>query len=127
MRKVEERLRANRAAGGPDLAVEIVFPVASEAIARVFGPSVPVSSLKGHLGHTMAASGSLELAASVEMLTRGLLIPTLNLHEVDPACAGVDHVVLPRPTRVNVIVKNSFAMGVINSCMVLRSWTDDGQ
>lgn len=38
VRKVEERLRANRAAGGPELAVEIVFPVASEAIAKVDDP-----------------------------------------------------------------------------------------
>lgn len=94
----------------------------SEAIARVFGASVPVSSLKGHLGHTMAASGSLELAACVAMLRRGVLVPTLNLSEVDPACAGVDHLTGLRRARVGTLVKNSFAMGGINSSIVLRSY-----
>lgn len=94
----------------------------SDAVARVFGSRVPVSSLKGHLGHTMAASGALELLASVEMLRRGVLVPTLNLSEVDPACAGVDHVTEPRRVALGTLVKNSFAMGGINSSIVLRRY-----
>ena len=55
-----------------------------EAIHRVFGNEVRVSSLKGHLGHTMAASGALELAATVWMMQQGYVIPTLNLETVVP-------------------------------------------
>ena len=91
-----------------------------EAISRIFGSRTPTSSLKGHLGHAMAASGSLELAACIEMLRQGLLIPTLNLENVDPLCANVQHVhgVTRRP--VATVIKNNFALGGVNSSIILR-------
>ncbi|UPU36043.1 beta-ketoacyl-[acyl-carrier-protein] synthase family protein [Geomonas paludis] len=92
------------------------------AIAEVFGAQTPVSSLKGHLGHTMAASGALELAACVEMLRRGVLIPTLNLDQVDPACAGVLHQREVAPRRVDTVIKNNFALGGVNSSIILRRY-----
>ncbi|MBN2064755.1 MAG: beta-ketoacyl-[acyl-carrier-protein] synthase family protein, partial [Sedimentisphaerales bacterium] len=47
--------------------------VESQAIFAVVGKDVPVSSLKGHIGHTMAASGPLELIASLKMMQHGVL------------------------------------------------------
>jgi 3-oxoacyl-[acyl-carrier-protein] synthase II len=93
-----------------------------EAISRVFGSRTPTSSLKGHLGHAMAASGTLELAACNEMLRQGLLIPTLNLENIDPLCANVRH--LPGITRLPVatIIKNNFALGGVNSSIILRRY-----
>ncbi len=93
-----------------------------EAISRVFGSQTPTSSLKGHLGHAMAASGTLELAACIEMLRQGLLIPTLNLENIDPLCANVQH--LPGITRLPVatIIKNNFALGGVNSSIILRRY-----
>ena len=93
-----------------------------EAIGQIFGPETPVSSLKGHLGHAMAASGTLELAACVEMIRRELLIPTLNLEHVDPRCSGVSHVqgIVKRP--VETILKNNFALGGVNSSIILRRY-----
>ena len=92
----------------------------SEAIHSVFGDRVPVSSLKGNLGHAMAASGALELAASVEMLRRGILLPTHNLDHVDPLCASVAHVREVTPRRVDTVMKNNFALGGVNSSLILR-------
>ncbi|WP_224984089.1 beta-ketoacyl-[acyl-carrier-protein] synthase family protein [Geomonas agri] len=92
------------------------------AIAEVFGADTPVSSLKGHLGHTMAASGALELAACVEMLRREVLVPTLNLDEVDPACAGVLHQREVAQRRVDTLIKNNFALGGVNSSIILRRY-----
>src|SRR3972149_11204527 len=61
------------------------------AIRNVFGDSgVPVSSLKGHMGHTLGASGALELAASVRMLNDGILVPTLNLLNPGEGCEDLD-------------------------------------
>lgn len=94
----------------------------SEAIARIFGDRVPVSSLKGHLGHTMAASGAIELVAAVEMMNRGRLIPTLNLDEVDPACAGIRHLRRVENVRIEALLKNNFALGGVNSSVVLRRY-----
>ena len=50
----------------------------STAIGRVFGNDVPVSSLKGHLGHTMAACGALETIASIAMIDKGSLVRPLT-------------------------------------------------
>ena len=61
-----------------------------QAIAQAVGAHTPVSSLKGHMGHTMAASGALELIASLRMMQEGVLIPTRNLDEVDPESGRLD-------------------------------------
>ena len=92
----------------------------SEAIRSVFGDRVPTSSLKGNLGHAMAASGALELAASVEMLGRGILLPTHNLDHVDPSCSSVLHVREVIRRRVDTMLKNNFALGGVNSSLVIR-------
>lgn len=91
-----------------------------EAIANFFGNDIPVSSLKGHMGHAMAASGTLELAACIEMLNRGTLVPTLHLENIDPRCANVKHVNGVTKQAVNTLVKNNFALGGVNSSIILR-------
>jgi 3-oxoacyl-[acyl-carrier-protein] synthase II len=96
-----------------------------EAIYRVFGSDVRVSSLKGHLGHTMAASGALELVATVWMMRQGSVIPTLNLETIDPACEQVRHVRTAEKARVAISIKNNFAFGGVNSSIVLRRCEDD--
>lgn len=88
------------------------------ALRSVFGDSVPVSSLKGHLGHTLAASGTLEIIAVLEMMKHGTLIPTRNLEEVDPECGGLDHVRTLRACPIRRVLKNCFAFGGINSAML---------
>jgi 3-oxoacyl-[acyl-carrier-protein] synthase II len=91
----------------------------SRAIAGLFGTEVPVSSLKGHIGHTMAASGSLETIASVKMLGEGIIIPTKNLESPDERCAGIRLPRIPVDLPGRIIVKNSFALGGINCSLVL--------
>lgn len=95
-------------------------PAEAAAIVKLFGKGVPVSSLKGHLGHTMAASGATELAACLAMLREGLLIPTRNLSEPDPACAGADYLLATRKQPVHILVKNSFALGGVACSLVIK-------
>jgi len=91
----------------------------AEAIRRVFGDSVPVSSLKGHLGHTLGASGALELAATIEMIRRKTIIPTLNLEQPAADCAGINLPVEPeKNAELRRVVKNSFAFGGVNASLV---------
>jgi 3-oxoacyl-[acyl-carrier-protein] synthase II len=89
----------------------------AQAIGEVFGRETPVSSLKGNMGHTLGASGPIELAATIEMLRGGVIYPTHNLDEIDPACAGVAHVREKKEARVKAFLKNSFAFGGINSAI----------
>ncbi|HEY3278497.1 MAG TPA: beta-ketoacyl synthase N-terminal-like domain-containing protein [Syntrophorhabdaceae bacterium] len=96
-----------------------------EAIGRVFGKGARVSSLKGHLGHTMAASGALEAIATIGMMNRDRLIPTLNLDNVDPLCANLAHVFKIEDSRIEIAIKNNFALGGVNTCTVLRRYRHD--
>jgi len=90
------------------------------ALKEIFGDAVPVSSLKGHMGHTLGASGAIELIASLEMMKQGIVYPTLNLKNIDPECAGIQHVIQPLEKRIDIVVKNSFAFGGINAALVCR-------
>ncbi|CAK7039281.1 MAG: 3-oxoacyl-[acyl-carrier-protein] synthase 1 [Desulfovibrio sp.] len=96
----------------------------SRAIAMLFGDTVPVSALKGHMGHTMAASGVLELAGCLGMMQHSLLIPTRNLDSPAPECGGINHVRELTATPVAAVLKNNFALGGINCSLVLRRYDD---
>jgi 3-oxoacyl-[acyl-carrier-protein] synthase II len=93
----------------------------SHATGNLFGPRVPVSSLKSYMGHTLGACGSLEAWFAVEMMNGGWLAPTINLDNVDPECADLDYIVGDgRPADVEYVMNNNFAFGGINTSMVLR-------
>ncbi len=97
----------------------------SRAIFGTFGEATPVSSLKGHMGHAMAASGALEMAAVIAMMHRKVLIPTLNLDNVDEACQNIRHVLHPEDIPVSSAIKNNFAFGGVNSSVILRRFEND--
>ncbi len=92
----------------------------AEAIGQVFGPSIPVSSLKGYIGHTLGASGAIELAASLSMMERGVVYPTLNLDTISSECQGIHHVMQPLKKQIRTVLKNGFAFGGINAALVCR-------
>ncbi len=94
----------------------------ARAIARVLGPETPVASHKGHMGHTLAAAGALETIAAVIMMREGVVFPTLNLEETDPECAVANCITRQVETAVNTVVKNSFALGGVNTSIVLKRW-----
>ncbi len=96
-----------------------------EAVEQVFGREMPVSSLKGHLGHTMAACGALELIATLLMLRDGLLLPTRNLREPDEICGRLNLLTKMEPRQVDVAISNNFALGGVNSALVIRRWISD--
>jgi 3-oxoacyl-[acyl-carrier-protein] synthase II len=95
----------------------------AEAIREVFGGSVPVSSLKGYIGHTLGASGSIELIASLVMMRKGCIYPTLNLESVSPDCEGICHVTGKLDKEINILFKNCFAFGGINASIVCKKLT----
>ncbi|MFC9328927.1 beta-ketoacyl-[acyl-carrier-protein] synthase family protein [Kitasatospora sp. NPDC057015] len=90
------------------------------AIRKVFGEhSPPVSATKAVTGHLLGASGVVESAVSVLALRRGLLPPTHNLDDPDPACE-LDHVRKgPRPAPgITHVMSNSFGFGGHNISLV---------
>jgi 3-oxoacyl-[acyl-carrier-protein] synthase II len=93
------------------------------AIGTLFSNKVPVSSLKAHFGHTLAACGALEVVATVKMMEHQTLIPTRNLQEIDPNCSQVRHLQENTKTRVKTVLSNNFAFGGINSSLILSQAT----
>lgn len=91
----------------------------AEATYRCFGGDVPVSSLKGHFGHMLAACGATELILCIEALRRGIVPQTLNLAEPDVAPILLPREPLSRP--LGRIVSNNFAFGGINASLVVGS------
>jgi 3-oxoacyl-[acyl-carrier-protein] synthase II len=94
----------------------------SQATRAVFGDRVPVSSLKGHLGHTLGACGGLEVAFSISMLREGWIAPTRNLEVVDAQCAPLDYVMHEaRSATLQRVIVNKFAFGGINTSLVIAA------
>jgi 3-oxoacyl-[acyl-carrier-protein] synthase II len=94
----------------------------SRMIREVYGPDVPVSSPKGHLGHSLGACGAVEAVLAIEMMNRGVIAPTLNLEDVDDSCAGIRHVSEPEGRDMEFVVSHSFAFGGINSVLLFKRY-----
>lgn len=91
------------------------------ALARVFGAGrVPMSSTKSLVGHTMAAAGSVEAAATVLALRHGLIPPTANLGAVDPEIPFDCVPITARPAPLEIALSNSFGFGGQNVSLIFR-------
>ena len=83
--------------------------------------AVPISSTKSMLGHSMGASGALEVVACVQTLKTGVIHPTINLDNPDPLC-DLDYVPNEaREARVRAVLKSSFGFGGHNASLVLAA------
>ncbi|MFF2479421.1 beta-ketoacyl-[acyl-carrier-protein] synthase family protein [Paenibacillus sp. NPDC058071] len=93
----------------------------SKVIRDVFGSRpVAVSGTKGLYGHPLGASGAIEAAITLLSLRHGWLPPTTNLDQPDPA-AEIDLVTrLPRVTRADAAVSNSYGFGGVNAVLAFR-------
>ena len=99
-----------------------------QAIARVFGAALPVSSTKPLVGHTLGAAGALEAAFCWLMLARSAggvleLPPHCWDGERDPELPAV-HLVgkgeSVRPGPALRVMTNSFGFGGNNCTLVLE-------
>ena len=101
--------------------------VECQAIRAVFGdaPGTHVNNTKSFIGHAMGAAGALELAGNLPSFSDGLVHPTINVENLDPACE-VANLVLDqpaRPARIDHILNMSFGMLGINSAVVVARHT----
>ena len=95
--------------------------IESRATLSVMGSSAAVSSLKGHTGHMLGASGAVEAAVTLAMMERGWFCPTRNLDEVDSECAPLNYIVgdgveLP----CEYVMSNTFAFGGVNTSLIFK-------
>ena len=93
----------------------------ARATRKVLGGSVPISSLKSYVGHTLGACGAIEAWWTIEMMRAGWFAPTVNLDSPDPECEGLDHIRGEgRALDIEYAMKNNFAFGGINTSLVFR-------
>ena len=90
----------------------------AHAIATIFADKTPVSSLKGYIGHTMGASGALELVASILMMRENIVLPGRNLETPGDDCSVITHPKCVEERPVSRILKNAFAFGGVNASMI---------
>jgi nodulation protein E len=100
-------------------------PVETEALRLVFrehASRLAVSSTKSMHGHALGAAGAIEAVVTALALREGLLPPTANYTEPDPAC-DLDYIPNEaRPAEVEYAISNSFAFGGLNGVLVFRKW-----
>ena len=100
-------------------------PVEIAALRTVFGDTasrLAVSATKSMHGHQLGAAGAVEAIVTVLALREQALPPTAHLSELDPACAGVDHVTAARCGRpLRAALSNSFAFGGSNAVLAFRA------
>ncbi len=84
--------------------------------------AIPVSSTKSMTGHLLGGSGGIEAVAAVLALQNGVVPPTINHQNPDPAC---DLDVVPNQARDQIIstaLSNSFGFGGHNVCLAFRRY-----
>jgi 3-oxoacyl-[acyl-carrier-protein] synthase II len=94
------------------------------AIKTVFGDRayrLAVSSIKSMVGHLFGAAGAIEALSTVLTIHHGVIPPTINYENPDPAC-DLDYV--PNEARkkdVRVALSNAMGLGGHNGCVLVGS------
>lgn len=96
----------------------------SIATRNCFKRAIPISSLKGSMGHTLGACGAIDGVVSVHQLNEGWLAPTVNLEQVDPQCAPLDYLTEVREGNFRCLMSNNYAFGGINTSLIFKQWRD---
>lgn len=96
----------------------------TRVLKRAFGEyayKLSISSIKSMLGHSFGAAGVFQLAATVLSMTRGIIPPTVNLNDPDPAC-DLDYTPnAPRSLRPAHSLISNFGYGGVNAFLLLGS------
>ncbi|MDH5244058.1 MAG: beta-ketoacyl-ACP synthase II [Chloroflexota bacterium] len=97
-----------------------------QAIRTIFGDEagrVAVTANKSMLGHTLGAAGAIEAIATILAIREGVVPPTINLTETDPAGEGLDLTPGSASHReIRAAISNSFGFGGQNTALVFTRW-----
>ncbi|MDR2641857.1 MAG: beta-ketoacyl-[acyl-carrier-protein] synthase family protein [Planctomycetaceae bacterium] len=85
-----------------------------------------INNTKSFIGHAMGSAGVLELAGNLPSFVDGVVHPTINCEELDPACE-ITNLVIGKPKKideVNYILNNSFGMVGTNCVVIVGKYND---
>ena len=96
-----------------------------QAVTRLFGPAperLIISATKSMTGHLLGAAGAIEAIACLYAIRDGVIPPTINTRELDPAIPPTLNILLgqARERRVHVAMSNTFGFGGHNGIVVFK-------
>ena len=96
----------------------------AQAIGAIYGDGPLVTGLKSYMGHTMGSCGAIETIMTLYMMDAGVIVPTLNLENIDERCATIRHTgqLTEAPLRVASI--QNFAFGGVNTCLFIKAFDE---
>lgn len=94
----------------------------AKAISSIFlNKKVPISSLKGHFGHGLAACGVIEIIAIIKMMKNRNLICNRNVAEVSTDFDSLDILTSDKKCNINYALSNNFAFGGMNTSLLVKN------
>lgn len=93
------------------------------AITKLLDPSVAISATKSMTGHLLGAAGAIEAIASILSIKNGVIPPTINTTELDPAIPAGLNIILGSAVekKINVAMSNTFGFGGHNGIVVFKA------
>jgi 3-oxoacyl-[acyl-carrier-protein] synthase II len=91
------------------------------AIKNCFGSHVPVSGVKGAIGHSLGAATAIEAAICIMALQNNMIPPTVNLENPDPEF-NINLITSPQRSELNYILNCGYAFGGLNSALLIKKW-----
>ena len=96
----------------------------SKALKRSGADFPYINSLKGMLGHCLAASGSIEIVATVLQLHDNFIHPNINCESIHPKISAlvqkekIPQELISKP--LHTVIKASFGFGDVNACVIFK-------
>jgi len=94
--------------------------IEAKAIYNIYKDLPYVTALKSYMGHTMGACGAIETIMTLYMMAEGIVIPTLNLKEIDERCNMIHHTKELREQDIQIASIQNFAFGGVNTCLIIK-------
>jgi 3-oxoacyl-(acyl-carrier-protein) synthase len=97
----------------------------AKALRREPGHLPWITATKSMIGHALGAAGGIESVASILMVARGFVHPSINCEdvhpEIEPHASSIPHNAIELPD-LDVLVKAGFGFGDVNACLVFKRY-----
>jgi len=97
----------------------------TKAIKRIYGEhaaKLSISSTKSQLGHSLGASGGIELVMCCKAIEHAIVPPTINLENPDPDC-DLDYTPnVPKSREIQYAMSNSFGFGGHDASIIIAKY-----
>ncbi|TDX84883.1 beta-ketoacyl-[acyl-carrier-protein] synthase family protein [Epilithonimonas xixisoli] len=94
----------------------------AQAIHKIFGNEIPVSSTKSMTGHECWMAGASEVIYSILMMQNDFVAPNINLENPDDDAKKINLITETKNQKIDVFLSNSFGFGGTNSALIVKKF-----